>query len=412
MRPATADVQDTVSRVVSSPRFRRCAACSQIRDQPEILKEAPPSGGDACRKRTGPSPHEHPMRDLAKSRSARTPARSPPRVVRGEGSHDRASGEAGRPGPGRSGDDGVSRKNADGPLPRFHPSAVPDIPREVSCAPPRPTCGTRCRAWRARHVSGDAVECSQIRDQPEILKEAPPSGGDACRNRTGPSPHEHPMRDLAEFRSARRPARSPPRVVRGDGSHDRASGEAGRPGPGRSGDDGASEKTRMAPCRASIRLPFPKSPVKFRAPCHGRRAGHGVARGELATFPAMRGAACSQIRDQPEILKEAPPSGGDACRNRTGPSPHEHPMRDLAEFRSARRPARSPPRVVREDGSHDRASDGAGRPGPGRSGDDGASRKNADGPLPRFHPSAVPDIPREVSCAPPRRTCGTRCRAR
>ena len=32
--------------------------------------------GDACRKRTGPSLHEHLMRDLAKSRSARRPARS------------------------------------------------------------------------------------------------------------------------------------------------------------------------------------------------------------------------------------------------------------------------------------------------------------------------------------------------
>ena len=32
-----------------------------------------------------------------------------------------------------------SRKNADAPLPRFHSSAVPDVPREARCAPPPPT---------------------------------------------------------------------------------------------------------------------------------------------------------------------------------------------------------------------------------------------------------------------------------
>ena len=49
------------------------------------------------------------------------------------------------------------------------------------------------------------------------------------------------------------------------------------------------DKMRMAPCRASIRLPFPTSPERLRAPRHSRRVGHRVARPELATFPAMRG---------------------------------------------------------------------------------------------------------------------------
>jgi hypothetical protein len=43
------------------------------------------------------------------------------------------------------------------------------------------------------------------------------------------------------------------------------------------------EKTRMAPCRASIRLPFPTPPGKPGSPRPGRRAGHGVTHGEPAT---------------------------------------------------------------------------------------------------------------------------------
>jgi hypothetical protein len=48
---------------------------------------------------------------------------------------------------GRCGGKGVPEKNADGPLPDFHPPAVPDIPREARCGPPLPTCRKRCRAW-------------------------------------------------------------------------------------------------------------------------------------------------------------------------------------------------------------------------------------------------------------------------
>jgi hypothetical protein len=52
---------------------------------------------------------------------------------------------------------------------------------------------------------------------------------------------------------------------------------------GRCGGKGVPEKMRMAPCRASICLPFPTSPGKLGAPCPCRRAGHGVAHGEPAT---------------------------------------------------------------------------------------------------------------------------------
>jgi hypothetical protein len=60
---------------------------------------------------------------------------------------------------------------------------------------------------------------------------------------------------------------------------------------------GVPEKMRMAPCRASIRLPFPASPGKLCAPRHDGCAGHRVAHGELATG---RCAACSQIYYEPE----------------------------------------------------------------------------------------------------------------
>jgi hypothetical protein len=52
---------------------------------------------------------------------------------------------------------------------------------------------------------------------------------------------------------------------------------------------------RMAPCRASIRLPFPTSPGKPGAPRDGGRGGHGAARGEL---PVGGCAACTQIHDE------------------------------------------------------------------------------------------------------------------
>jgi hypothetical protein len=69
-------------------------------------------------------------------------------LARGVGSRDRASGEAGMVGRGALRRERCIRKNADGPLPLVHPSAVPYIPREVSCATPPRTCGTLCCTWR------------------------------------------------------------------------------------------------------------------------------------------------------------------------------------------------------------------------------------------------------------------------
>ena len=93
----------------------------------------------------------------------------------------------------------------------------------------------------------------------------------SCRKRTRPNPHEHLMRDLANSRIARGPARS--RRVSREGT---VRGIAHRVKPewwvaGRCGGRGVFEKMRMAPCRASIRLPFPASPGKYPASRHGRR---------------------------------------------------------------------------------------------------------------------------------------------
>jgi hypothetical protein len=52
---------------------------------------------------------------------------------------------------------------------------------------------------------------------------------------------------------------------------------------------GFLKKFLMALCRASIRVPFPTPSGKRCAPRHGRRAGHGGARGELATDTVTRG---------------------------------------------------------------------------------------------------------------------------
>ena len=89
------------------------------------------------------------------------------------------------------------------------------------------------------------------------------------RERAGPSA----LRDFARSR-----IRCSPRMVRGASvrHHPRLM----------TGDEHGGvplKKILMASCRASVRLPFPTSSGKLRAPRHGRRAGHGVARGELAT---------------------------------------------------------------------------------------------------------------------------------
>ena len=57
------------------------------------------------------------------------------------------------------------------------------------------------------------------------------------------------------------------------------------------------KKMRMAPCRASIRLPFPTSPGKPGAPRHCDVRGHGVRVVNSPRFPVMR--ACNQIYDEP-----------------------------------------------------------------------------------------------------------------
>ena len=122
----------------------------------------------------------------------------------------------------------------------------------------------------------------------------PPSSSPARRGRPAASApeaglHEHPMRDLAKPGPARKPGGS-----RRGSREGRVHGIAHRVKPewwaaGCCGGKGVPEKMRMAPCRASIRLPFPTSPRKPGAPLPCRRAGHGVARGEPPPLPARRG---------------------------------------------------------------------------------------------------------------------------
>ena len=139
-------------------------------------------------------------------------------------------------------------------------------------------CSTRVwmrrERWRDGHAAGGHPRFLG-NTYPAILVPSP--APTSCRKHTGAGLHEHPMRDLAKPGPARRPGRS--RRVSREGM---VRGIAHRVKPewrvaGRCGGKGVSEKMRMAPCRASIRLPFPPSPGKSGATRDGRRARHGVA---------------------------------------------------------------------------------------------------------------------------------------
>jgi hypothetical protein len=153
--------------------------------------------------------------------------------------------------------------------------------------------------------------------------------------------------------------------------------------------------------------------------CSGMVSGHGGGRGLLHACVDASGTAegwkhgrgPSAFFGRYLSRHPRPEPSSDAYRKRTGAGLHERPMRDLAKLGPARRPGFLQ-RLVRGDGSRDRASDVAGMVGCGALGRERCSRKNADGPLPGFHPPAVPDVLREARCAPPRRTRRTRCRPR
>jgi hypothetical protein len=96
---------------------------------------------------------------------------------------------------------------------------------------------------------------------------------------------------------AREAGAIPQRACEGDGLRDRSSGEAGTVGCGALRKTmGFLKKILMAPCRASIRLSFPTSSGKRRAPRHCRRVGDTVSRVVSSPgFPAMR----NQIHGEP-----------------------------------------------------------------------------------------------------------------
>jgi hypothetical protein len=127
-----------------------------------------------------------------------------------------------------------------------------------------------------RGTSGWADGADAVRGHPRFLRKAQcrraprscgaTARGDTCRKRTVPSLHEHLMRDLAKWRRERRPARS--RCGPETGTVHEIAHQAKPDGGvrGALGADGVPEKMRMAPCRASIRLPFPTSRGKRGAP--------------------------------------------------------------------------------------------------------------------------------------------------
>jgi hypothetical protein len=57
-------------------------------------------------------------------------------------------------------------KNADGPLPRFHPSPVPDVLRKASCTPPRPTWGDKVLRMVSARPFRRCAACTRSYDEP------------------------------------------------------------------------------------------------------------------------------------------------------------------------------------------------------------------------------------------------------
>ena len=134
-------------------------------------------------------------------------------------------------------------------------------------------CSTRVWTRRERQREGSAAGGHPHfwgDTYPAILVPSP--APTSCRKRTRAGLHEHPIRDLAKPGPPRKLGAFPRRGARG------GRGIAHRVKPewwaaGCCGGKGVPEKTRMAPCRASICLPFPTSSGKPGAPRPCRRAG-------------------------------------------------------------------------------------------------------------------------------------------
>jgi hypothetical protein len=120
----------------------------------------------------------HPMRDPANRPLTRTSAGTPPAFSRAQASPDRASGVRGgrlrcacgrrsAPGWGRGWRDRYLPKNSHGPLPRLHPSAVPDASTHAwnnPCPPPCPDTiplhRESSRPWRSSAASVAIIDCA------------------------------------------------------------------------------------------------------------------------------------------------------------------------------------------------------------------------------------------------------------
>ena len=110
--------------------------------------------------------------------------------------------------------------------------------------------GRPTRAWMRRERQGDGSAAGGHVNffwdtYPAIL--VPSLAATSCRKHTGAGLHEHPMRDLAKLEPREKAGAFPQEFSRGDGSRDRASGEAGMVGCGAPRRERCSRKKRGWP---------------------------------------------------------------------------------------------------------------------------------------------------------------------
>jgi hypothetical protein len=284
------------------------------------------------------------------------------------------------------------RHHPDPPLPsgRSGPKTGRGLPR--ACRTLAPTEGSNRPIWWPVRATALPMQSAQAELAP-CRRRIHPLQGSAPKVRSGPSLRP----SLRAFARGRLPAPLPPAVHgHGHGSPDRASGGSGSPGLERP--------------RRGTAIPRKKVHRGFR--CTPRMAGSGGGFTMRETVSCTSaGAGCTGLPwGRRERQADGSPAAGHphffwntfpAAAPR-GPPFRLHPMRDPANRPLAGTSSGTPPAFSRVQASPDRASgirggrlrSACGRrsaPGRGRGWRDRYLPKNSHGPLPRFHPSAVPD---------------------